>query len=140
MSWSKFSIEFGTYNYVFYAIIINTQIFSTINMFCNYWVVFYNEHNLLSFIVSRMKTHLKTPVAVGLALGIYFGIGLLIFALTALRFGYCKIFVSFMSTFYIGYHATLLWAFLWLLRWFVDGFIGWFIVTRLVGYFQKRMK
>jgi len=43
-----------------------------------------------------MKAHLKIPVAVGLALGIYFGIWLFIFALTALRFGYCRIFVSFM--------------------------------------------
>ncbi|MFA7298565.1 MAG: hypothetical protein WC010_02865 [Candidatus Absconditabacterales bacterium] len=86
-----------------------------------------------------MKAHLKTPVAVGLALGIYFGIGLFIFALTASRFGYCKIFVSFVSTFYIGYAPTLLGAFIGLLRGFTDAFIGGFIITRLVEYFQKRM-
>jgi len=55
-----------------------------------------------------MKAHIKTPIAVGLALGIYFGIVLFIFAITARRFGYGRIFVSFMSTFDIGYHATLL--------------------------------
>ncbi|MCX6824391.1 MAG: hypothetical protein NT085_04675 [candidate division SR1 bacterium] len=86
-----------------------------------------------------MKVHLKTPVAVGLALGIYFGIGLFVFALTARRFGYCRIFVSFMKTFYIGYNANLLGAFIGLLRGFVDAFIGGFIVTRLVQFFQKKM-
>jgi len=54
-----------------------------------------------------MKTKIKMPVAVGLALGIYFGLVLCIFALIARKFGYGKIFVSFMSTFYIGYKATL---------------------------------
>jgi len=54
-----------------------------------------------------MKARIKMPIAVGLALGIYFGIGLFIFAITARKFGYCKILVSFMSTFYIGYKATL---------------------------------
>ncbi len=87
-----------------------------------------------------MKTHLKTPVAVWLSLGIYFGIVLFIFAIIARQFGYGKIFVSFMSTFYIGYKANLLGAFIGLLRGFVDAFVGWFVVTRLVGYFQKRMK
>ncbi|EKD24983.1 MAG: hypothetical protein ACD_80C00142G0025 [uncultured bacterium (gcode 4)] len=87
-----------------------------------------------------MKADFKTPVAVGLALGIYFGIGLFIFAITARLFGYCKIFVSFMGTFYIGYKANLLGAFIGLLRGFVDAFVGGFIVTRLVGYFQKKMK
>ena len=71
-----------------------------------------------------MKSHLKTPVAVGLALGIYFGIGLFVFAITASLWGYCRIFVSFMSTFYIGYAPTLLGAFIGLLRGFVDAFIG----------------
>lgn len=36
--------------------------------------------------ISVMKSDLKTPVAVGLALGIYFGIGLFIFAITARSF------------------------------------------------------
>jgi len=88
----------------------------------------------------HMKSSFKTPVAVGLALGIYFGIGLFIFALTARWFGYCRIFVSFMKTFYIWYDASLLGAFAGLLRGFVDAFVGWFIVTRLVEFFQKKMK
>jgi hypothetical protein len=57
-------------------------------------------------------------------LGIYFGIGLFILALTARWFGYCRIFVSFVKTFYIGYDASLLGAFAGLLRGFVDAFIG----------------
>lgn len=81
-------------------------------------VIFYHLINRI------MKAHLKTPVAVGLALGIYMGIGLFIFAITARLFGYCKIFVSFMGTFYIGYKANLLGAFVGLLRGFVDAFVG----------------
>jgi hypothetical protein len=75
-------------------------------------------------IFSLMRSRIKTPVAVGLALGIYFGIGLFIFAITAWKFGYCKILVSFMKTFYIGYSASLGGAFMGLLRGFVDAFIG----------------
>ena len=65
-------------------------------------------YGLLSFIGSHMKAQIKTPIAVGLALGIYFGIVLFVFAITARTLGYGKIFVSFMSTFDIGYHASLL--------------------------------
>ena len=89
---------------------------------------------------SHMKAYLKTPVAVGLALGIYMGIGLFIAAIAARKFGYCKIFVSFMSTFYIGYKANLLGAFMGLLRGFADAFVGGFIVTRLVEYFQRKIR
>ncbi|MEI6673203.1 MAG: hypothetical protein WCL02_08055 [bacterium] len=59
-----------------------------------------------------MKAKIKTPVAVGLALGIYFGIGLFLAAIAARQFGYCRIFVSFMKTFYIGYNANVLGSFI----------------------------
>ena len=63
-----------------------------------------------------MKQQFKTPIAVGLALGIYFGIGLFIFAITARLRGYCAIFVSFVKTFYIGYGSNLIGAFIGFLR------------------------
>jgi|GEM_PF-2224240 len=97
---------------------------STKNIFCNYLILMYIYHNLLSFILANMKAHLKTPVAVALALGMYMGIVLFIFALIAQRFGYGRIFVSFMSTFYIGYAPTVFGAFVGFLRGFVDAFIG----------------
>ena len=111
-------------------------------MFCNHLVFFYSGyiHGLLSFIKSHMKAQIKTPIAVGLALGIFFGIVLFIFAITARIFGYGRIFVSFMSTFYIGYKANILGAFIGLLRGFIEAFVWWCIITRLVGYFQKAMK
>jgi uncharacterized membrane protein len=46
------------------------------------------------------------PLAAALAVGIYFGVGLFIIGLCARLTGYCKIFVSFMSTFYVGYTYT----------------------------------
>lgn len=120
----------------------NTQYYPTFN---NKYVVviiwfFFIVYAFFYPLFFGMKAHLKTPISVALALGIYFGIGLFIFGITARQFGYGKIFVSFMSTFYIGYKANLLGSFIGLLRWFVDAFVGWFIVTRLVGYFQRKMK
>jgi hypothetical protein len=100
----------------------------------------YKDMYLLFFIYSIMKPQFNTPVAVGLALGIYFGIGLFIFAITARLRWYCAIFVSFVKTFYIGYGPNLGWAFVGLLRWCVDGFIGGFVITLLVQYFQKKFK
>lgn len=87
-----------------------------------------------------MKKQFITPVAVWLALGIYFGIWLFIFAITARLFSYWVIFVSFVKTFYIGYNASLLWAFIWLLRWFLNAFVGGCIITLLLQYFQKKIK
>ncbi|MCX6825566.1 MAG: hypothetical protein NTY80_05125 [candidate division SR1 bacterium] len=87
-----------------------------------------------------MKTDLKAPVAVGLAVGIYFGIALFLCALVASWFGYCKIFVSFMSTFYIGYKANFFGAIVGILRGFIDGFVAGFVITRLTGYFKNNMK
>lgn len=85
-----------------------------------------------------MKKQFTTPMAVWLALGIYFGIGLFIFAITARLWWYWAIFVSFVKTFYVWYDASLLWAFAGLLRWFVDFFVGGFVITLLVHYFQKK--
>ncbi|MEI8091097.1 MAG: hypothetical protein WCG98_02350 [bacterium] len=54
--------------------------------------------------------------------------------------GYCKIFVSFMSTFYIGYTYTFLGSLLGLVRGFVDGFIGAYIIVWLYNMISKKVK
>lgn len=81
-----------------------------------------------------------SPLAAGLAFGIYFGVGLFLIGLIARLTGYCKIFVSFMSTFYIGYSYTLLGSLLGLVRGFVDWFVGAYIIIRLYNMISKKVK
>lgn len=81
-----------------------------------------------------------SPLAAGLAVGIYFGVGLFLIGLIARLTGYCKIFVSFMSTFYIGYTYTFRGAWMGLVWGLVDGFIGAYIVVRIYNTMVKKLK
>lgn len=87
-----------------------------------------------------MKNQKLNPLALGLAFGIYFGIGLFILGLTSTFRGYAKIFVSFMKTFYIWYDYTVLGSFAWLGRWFVDGFVWAFVIARLYNLISSKFK
>jgi len=87
-----------------------------------------------------MKEKRLSPLSLGLALGIYWWVGLLIFWLTAWLRGYCKIFVMFMWTFYVWYQATFWGAIIGLLRWLVDGFVFGVILIWLYNFFIKKLK
>ncbi|MCX6822496.1 MAG: bacteriophage holin [candidate division SR1 bacterium] len=80
------------------------------------------------------------PLAAALAVGIYFGVGLFLIGLLARLTGYCKIFVAFMSTFYIGYNYTFGGAFMGLIWGALDGFVGTYIVVRLYNLISKKLK
>lgn len=71
------------------------------------------------------------PVSLGLALGITWGVSLLIMGLLALHFTYGVPFVIAMGHLYIGYEATMIGSVIGGLFGFVDAFIGGFIVAWL---------
>ena len=81
-----------------------------------------------------------SPLAAALAVGIYLGVWLFLIGLIAWLTWYCKIFVSFMSTFYIGYTYTFRGARMGLVRGFVDGFIGAYIIVWLYDRISKKLK
>ncbi|MFA5747759.1 MAG: bacteriophage holin [Candidatus Absconditabacterales bacterium] len=79
------------------------------------------------------------PLSAGLAVGIYYGVGLFLIGIMALYFGYCKVFVSFFSTFYLGYHATWIGSLIGFLRGLLDGFVGAFVVVWLYNFINKKI-
>lgn len=79
------------------------------------------------------------PLSAWLAFGIYYWVGLFLIWIMALYFWYCKVFVSFFSTFYLGYHATWIWSLIGFLRWLLDWFVWAFVVVWLYNFINKKI-
>ena len=75
--------------------------------------------------------------AFGLSLGIVWGAGVLIMGITAMFFGYSAPFVASLSTFYLGYKATVLGSIIGAVWGFVDAGIGGVVIAWLYNKLQK---
>lgn len=76
------------------------------------------------------------PMALGLALGITWGLSVLLMGLLAFYFMYGTAFVTAMGALYVGYDATLMGSLMGGLIAFVDAFIGGVIVAWLYNLFS----
>ncbi|MDP3561251.1 MAG: bacteriophage holin [Legionellaceae bacterium] len=76
-----------------------------------------------------------SPVALGLSLGVFWGLGVFIMGLVAAYFMFGTPFVTAMGSVYVGYEATLLGSFIGGLIAFVDAFIGGLIIAGLYNLF-----
>lgn len=82
--------------------------------------------------------HLKLrPLALGLSIGILWGIAVLIFGLLAYFVGYGELFVTSMGTIYLGYDATIAGSIIGGVIAFVDGLITGVIVAWLYNLFAR---
>ncbi|MCX7114919.1 MAG: bacteriophage holin [Gammaproteobacteria bacterium] len=79
-----------------------------------------------------------SPLALGLAFGVVWGLSVFITGLTALFFSYGKPFVDAMSTMYIGYEPSLTGSLLGGLFGFLDGLIGGAIIACLYNCFATK--
>ena len=81
-------------------------------------------------------THCRlSPLALGLAFGILWGVIVLVLGLIAHFIDYGTPFVSSMGTLYIGYGPSILGSIIGGLIGFVDAFIGGFIIAWLYNLF-----
>ncbi|AHE66660.1 bacteriophage holin [Legionella oakridgensis] len=78
-----------------------------------------------------------SPLALGLSLGIVWGISLFIMGLSAYFFAYGEIFVTSVGTLYVGYDATILGSIIGGIIGFIDAFIGGVIVAWLYNFFSN---
>ncbi|QRN03195.1 hypothetical protein GH742_04555 [Legionella sp. MW5194] len=76
-----------------------------------------------------------SPVALGLALGIFWGISILIMGLIATYYAYGKPFVASMGLLYPGFEPTVLGSLIGAVIGFVDLFIGGVIIALLYNAF-----
>lgn len=82
-------------------------------------------------------THCKiSPLALGLALGIMWGVSVLLMGLVAFHFMYGTAFVSTMGALYVGYEASILGSVIGGLIGFVDAFIVGVIIAWLYNVFS----
>ncbi len=82
--------------------------------------------------------HMKlSPVALGLAFGILWGISVLLLGLSTLFLGYGEIFVTSMGALYLGYEATIWGSLIGGIIGFVDAFITGLIIAWLYNLFVK---
>ncbi|KTC86885.1 bacteriophage holin [Legionella brunensis] len=77
-----------------------------------------------------------SPVALGLSLGVLWGLSVLILGLIATYYSYGKPFVASMGALYIGYEPTVLGSLLGGLIAFIDSFIGGFLIAWLYNLFS----
>ncbi|KTD20653.1 bacteriophage holin [Legionella londiniensis] len=87
-----------------------------------------------------MKSCRISPLAFGLALGIFWGISILLMGLFAYFFAYGEVFVSSMGTLYIGYDASILGSIIGGIIGFVDAFICGLILAWLYNLFAGTNK
>lgn len=79
--------------------------------------------------------HRLNPVALGMAIGIIWGVSLLIIGLIATGTSYGHPFISAVATVYIGYAPTVLGSLIGFVIGLVDGFIDGFIIGWLYNVF-----
>jgi hypothetical protein len=84
-----------------------------------------------------MNQYRLSPLALGLALGVMWGISILIMGLIAYHFTYGTAFVSTMGALYVGYEASIMGSFIGGLIGFVDAFIGGVIIAWLYNIFAS---
>lgn len=75
------------------------------------------------------------PVALGLSLGVLWGVALLIMGLLAHLYMYGKPFVAGVGQLYIGYDASIIGSLIGGLIGFIDGFISGFLIAWLYNVF-----
>jgi len=75
--------------------------------------------------------------AFGLSLGIIWGAGILIMAITAMLFGYGDLFVKAIGSVYIGYKATILGSIIGAIWGFIDAGIGGVVIACLYNKLAK---
>ncbi len=85
-----------------------------------------------------MKNHCKlSPLALGLSLGVVWGISMLLMGLMAYYFAYAEGFVVAMGSVYVGYAPSILGSFIGGLIGFVDAFIFGVIIAWLYNFFGR---
>ncbi|MDP3704899.1 MAG: bacteriophage holin [Legionellaceae bacterium] len=77
-----------------------------------------------------------SPVALGLALGVFWGLSILAMGLLASYFMYGTAFVTAMGNMYVGYEASVLGSVIGGFIGFVDAFIGGAIIGWLYNVFS----
>jgi hypothetical protein len=82
-----------------------------------------------------MKALRINPLALGLALGILWGLSMLIVGIIAHYFLYGTAFVTAMGALYVGYEASIIGSLIGGLIGFVDAFIGGVIIGWLYNVF-----
>ncbi len=80
-----------------------------------------------------MTVELK-PVPFGLAAGILWGLAVMVTGLLAAWFGYGKMFVDVVGSFYIGYQPTVPGSIIGCIWGFFDGLIGGFVFALLYNF------
>ena len=75
------------------------------------------------------------PKALGLALGILWGAGVLFMGLLAMVCGWAQPMVDVLSVMYLGYSASILGALIGTLWGFVDAFVGGWVLAWLYNKF-----
>ena len=83
------------------------------------------------------NTSKLSPVALGLALGFFWGISVLLTGLIAYYFAYGVEFVMSMRTIYVGYEPTIGGSLIGGVFGLVDGFIGGGVIALLYNCFLK---
>lgn len=78
-----------------------------------------------------------SPMALGMSLGVVWGVSVFITGLLAYYMSYGKPFVLAMSSVYIGYDPSIVGSFIGGAFGFIDGFIGGLIIGALYNYFVK---
>ena len=77
-----------------------------------------------------------SPVALGMALGVFWGISVLVMGLFAHYYSYGVAFVESLRTLYVGYQASVTGSFIGGLIGFVDGFFCGAIIAWLYNMFS----
>lgn len=77
--------------------------------------------------------------SLGLATGTVFGVAMFLLGLLAWQISYGAEAVTLLSSFYVGYEATLVGSLLGGVWGFVDGFIGGFAVAWLYNFYRDRV-
>jgi hypothetical protein len=83
-----------------------------------------------------MSNSRLSPLALGLACGVFWGVSVFFMGLVAFFFTYGKPFVAAIGTLYIGYDPTILGAFIGGLIGFIDAFIFGLILAWLYNMFN----
>ena len=78
-----------------------------------------------------------SPLALGLAAGVLWGVSILIMGLIATYYAYGRPFVEAMSVMYTGYEASIKGSFLGGAMGFIDAFIGALIFAWLYNLFSR---
>ncbi|TAL63303.1 MAG: hypothetical protein EPN84_05185 [Legionella sp.] len=77
-----------------------------------------------------------SPVGMGLAIGVFWGLYLLVMGLLGTYYAYGHPFISAVGTVYIGYEPSLKGSFIGALIGLVDGFLDGFVVAWLYNRFR----